>query len=74
MLAVLGYIALIYCVGALITFIPLAFIHGGKNDTLGIGLMISAGMAFFWPVIVPTMIKYKLYDIKVRNKNGKNRN
>lgn len=75
MLEVLAYIALVYCIGALITFIPLAFIHGGTTDTFGIGLMIAAGLAFFWPFTAPVMISVELEERKKKGKkNGKNRN
>lgn len=75
MLEVLAYIALIYCIGAIITFIPLTFIHGGASDTFGIGIMIAAGLAFFWPLTVPVMLHVEWEERQSkRKKNGKDRN
>lgn len=78
MLEIFGIICIIYCIGAIITFIPLAFIHGGKSDTYGIGMMIAAGLAFFWPVSVPLMIHVEWEERKLRKEENarrqKNRN
>lgn len=71
MLEVLAYIALIYCIGALITFIPLAFIHGGKTDTFGIGIMIAAGLSFFWPITIPIMVMVEWDERKLRKEHKK---
>ncbi len=72
MLEVLAYIALVYCIGAILTFIPLSFIHGGKTDTYGIGIMIAAGLAFLWPLTVPVMIKVE-WDERKEQKKRKNK-
>ena len=75
MLEVLAYIALIYCIGAIITFGVLTFVHGGVSDTFGIGMMITAAMAFFWPFTVPIMIHVEWEERQSkRKKDGKGRN
>ncbi|AFC21538.1 membrane protein [Cronobacter phage vB_CsaM_GAP32] len=75
MLEVLAYISLVYCIGAVITFCGFALWHGGVSDTFGIGLAITAALAFFWPVSIPVMIKEEWEERKKKGKkNGKNRN
>ena len=66
MLDILVVICIIYCIGSILTFIPLAFIHGGKSDIFGIGIVIAAGLAFLWPVTVPVMIQVELEEHKKR--------
>lgn len=60
MIEILGYISLGYFIGAMITYIVLYF--GVGDDKFGIGTMIAAGCAFFWPLSVPYMIIDKLRD------------
>lgn len=70
MIEIIAYIALIYCIGAILTFISLAFVHGGKTDTFGIGIMIAAGLAFMWPLSVPLMLHVE-WEERQRKKKGK---
>ena len=76
MLEVLAYIALVYCIGAVLTFCVLTFGKGFDSDSFaGIGMIISAGLAFVWPLSVPVMLHVEWEERQnKRKKDGKGRN
>lgn len=71
MLEVLAYLALVYCIFAVITFGILIFIFGFDSGSFaGIGTLIWAGLAFVWPVTLSVML-YEEWKERKHKKNKK---
>lgn len=66
MMTVLSIICIIYCIGAIITFVSYGILSGAFKDGF-FGIIFSAGFAFLWVYVIPA-ICYEEYVREHRKK------
>ncbi|AQW88608.1 hypothetical protein pEaSNUABM50_00081 [Erwinia phage pEa_SNUABM_50] len=68
-MTVLSIICIVYCIGALLTFIVGGYVSGSFKDGI-FGIIFAAAFAFFWFYTIPAMF-YEEYGREQRKKRRK---
>lgn len=65
-MTVLSIICIIYCIGAIITFVSYGILSGAFKDGF-FGIIFAAGFAFLWVYVIPAIF----YEESVRERKKK---
>lgn len=69
---VLAIVCIVYCIGAVITFVSYGILAGAFKDGF-FGIVFAAGFAFLWVYLIPA-ICYEEYERERKKKHARKRN